>query len=78
MSEYSMHEAKTNLSKLVKAAQGGEEVLITNRGEIVVKLVAVSSSRARRGIMKGKITYPQGEQAFFDADEEIAKEFEVE
>lgn len=35
-----MHEAKTNLSKLVERVEGGEEVVITRRGEPAVRLVA--------------------------------------
>lgn len=34
-----MHEAKTNLSKLVALAQNGEEVLITSRGEVVARII---------------------------------------
>jgi prevent-host-death family protein len=32
-------EAKNRLSQLIKAAQAGEEVIIANRGEAVVRLV---------------------------------------
>ena len=32
-------EAKNRLSQLIKAAQAGEEVIIANRGEPVVRLV---------------------------------------
>lgn len=34
-------EAKNRLSQLIKAAQAGEEVVIANRGEPVVRLVAI-------------------------------------
>lgn len=34
-------EAKNQLSQLIKAAQGGEEVVIANRGEPVVRLVPI-------------------------------------
>lgn len=40
-----MHEAKTNLSKLVAFAQNGEEVLITNRGEVVARIVGAGQNR---------------------------------
>lgn len=43
-----MHEAKTNLSKLVAFAQNGEEVLITNRGEVVAKIVGAGQSRREK------------------------------
>ena len=41
MTQVNMLEAKTRLSELVKAAQAGEEVIIANRGEPVVRLVPV-------------------------------------
>ena len=34
-------EAKNRLSQLIRAAQAGEEVIIANRGEPVVRLVPV-------------------------------------
>jgi prevent-host-death family protein len=36
-------EAKSQLSKLIKSAQAGEEVIIANRGEPVARLVATST-----------------------------------
>ena len=36
-----MHEAKTTLSKLIRKAIAGEEVVITRSGTPVAKLVAV-------------------------------------
>ncbi|MFM2400375.1 MAG: hypothetical protein RL341_2532 [Pseudomonadota bacterium] len=35
-------DAKTRLSQLIKAAQDGEEVIIANRGQPVVKLVRIA------------------------------------
>jgi prevent-host-death family protein len=37
-------EAKNRLSKLIKAAQTGEEVIIANRGEPVVRLVPTGAA----------------------------------
>ena len=34
-----MHEAKTQLSKLVERVEGGEEIVITRRGEPAARLV---------------------------------------
>lgn len=39
MTRVGMHEAKTNLSKLVERVEGGEEIVITRRGEPAVRLV---------------------------------------
>ena len=42
-------EAKSQLSKLVKAALEGEEVIIARNGEAMVKLVPMSKPRTLRG-----------------------------
>jgi prevent-host-death family protein len=39
MAEVGMHEAKTQLSKLVERVQAGEEIVITRRGEPAARLV---------------------------------------
>jgi prevent-host-death family protein len=39
MTRVGMHEAKTQLSKLVERAEAGEEIVITRRGEPAVRLV---------------------------------------
>lgn len=39
-------EAKNRLSQLIKSVQAGEEVVIANRGEPVVKLVPVQGKAA--------------------------------
>ncbi len=52
--EVGMHEAKTNLSKLVALAQSGEEILLTNHGEVVARLLGAGKSRREKAeeIMK--------------------------
>ncbi len=58
MTTVGMHEAKTQLSKLVEKALEGEEVVITRRGKPVVKLEPVREKTgfaALRGIAKGEI-----------------------
>lgn len=39
MTRVGMHEAKTQLSKLVERVEGGEEIVITRRGEPAARLV---------------------------------------
>lgn len=39
MTQVGMHEAKTQLSKLVERVEGGEEVVITRRGEPAARLI---------------------------------------
>ncbi len=52
-----MHEAKSQLSKLVAQALAGEEVVIAKAGKPAVKLTPVKQSRKRRvlGRWKGRI-----------------------
>lgn len=53
-----MHEAKTNLSRLVDLAEGGEEVVIQRSGRPVARLMAVQRRRPRAeafGALRGEI-----------------------
>ena len=45
---YTVHQAKTNLSRLIKEAESGKEVIITRGKEPVVKLVPIAVRRASR------------------------------
>lgn len=45
-----MHEAKTQLSKLVERAERGYEVVIARNGQPVVRLVPVKPPSGRRPI----------------------------
>ena len=42
-----MHEAKTNLSKLVAMAEAGEEVIIARNGEPVAKINSAKKQERR-------------------------------
>lgn len=54
-----MHEAKTNLSKLVARAHDGDEVIIARAGQPVARIVAYSApTGARRfGALHGVIPH---------------------
>jgi prevent-host-death family protein len=45
--EVNIHDAKTNLSKLIAAAESGEEVIIARNGKPAVKLVPVQQPAKR-------------------------------
>jgi prevent-host-death family protein len=51
-----IHEAKTQLSKLIAAVERGEEVIIANNGIPKVKLVLVEAKATTREL--GKCAYP--------------------
>ena len=58
MTVVNMHEAKTNLSKLVQRAAAGEEIIVAKAGEPVAKIVAYTAPPRKPrvpGSMKGKI-----------------------
>jgi prevent-host-death family protein len=56
---YTVHKAKTYLSKLIREAMRGEEVIIACRKEPMVRLVPVRKRPKKRtpGSLKGKIWY---------------------
>jgi prevent-host-death family protein len=45
--QVNVHQAKTQLSKLLRRVAAGEEITIANRGEPVARLVPVTGSRER-------------------------------
>ena len=76
-SEVSLYEAKTHLSALIERAAGGEEIVITRRGEARAKLVPVPAPAAGKRVFGQNlmgITYVADD---FDAqDPEIIALFE--
>jgi antitoxin (DNA-binding transcriptional repressor) of toxin-antitoxin stability system len=65
MTTFTVHAAKTNLSRLIEQALRGEEVVIARGDKPVVRLVAVDAPKPRRvpGTLKGRIEVPD---SFFD------------
>jgi len=54
-----VHEAKTNLSKLLERVSAGEEIAIARRGEEIARLVPARRVRARRfGMDSGRWVVP--------------------
>lgn len=69
-----IHQAKTNLSKLLQEVEKGKEVIIAKAGKPVAKLVAFKEKKKPRkmGQLKGKIWISPD---FDEEDEEINKLF---
>jgi len=57
MRSIKVHEAKTNLSKLIEQACRGEEVIIARGATPVVRLVPIGEVQGRRqpGALRGKL-----------------------
>lgn len=69
-----IHEAKTNLSKLIQQVEKDGEVIIARAGKPVAKLVAYKEKLKPRkfGLWKGKVWISED---FNDEDEEFNKLF---
>lgn len=57
MAQVNVHEAKTQLSKLLARVAAGEEIVIARDGTPVARLVPVEKKRAKRvlGMDAGKV-----------------------
>lgn len=76
MNPINIHEAKTQLSKLIEAVEAGEEVIIARAGKPVARLVPYIPPKPVRqpGLLKGKFEVPD---SFFDPlPEDILDYFE--
>lgn len=61
METVNIHQAKTNLSRLLSRVELGEEIIIANRGVPIAKLVPIRTSLNRRSSLgqdRGKFIVP--------------------
>lgn len=64
MPTVNVHEAKTNLSRLLKQVESGEEVIIARNGRPVARLTPVrQKGQPRPDVLQGKAYLPD---SFFD------------
>lgn len=56
-----VHEAKTQLSKLIEKATNGEDIIIAKAGKPAVRLVKVEAEprKSRLGFMRGQFRVPE-------------------
>ena len=75
MMTVNIHEAKTNLSKLIAFLDKEKEVIIAKAGDPVAKLVSYIPNKKKRtpNLLKGKIVYYED---FNSLDDEITMLFE--
>ena len=72
MATVNVHEAKTNLSRLLAQVEAGEDVVIARNGTPVARLVGYRPKGKRQpDVFKGKLEIPD---SFFDplTEEEMA------
>ncbi|EKV26141.1 Prevent-host-death protein [Caenispirillum salinarum AK4] len=62
MQTFNIHDAKTNLSRLVEQASKGEAFIIARAGKPLVKVTAIEAPPAQKqrrlGFLKGQIKVP--------------------
>jgi prevent-host-death family protein len=62
METVNIHEAKTQLSRLLARVERGEEIIIANRGVPIAKLSPLNPRKSRRASLgrdAGKFTVPE-------------------
>lgn len=79
MQTFNIHEAKTQLSRLVEQAAKGESFVIAKAGKPMVKVVALNtpdpSQIKRIGFLAGQATVPEAKVFNAMGSEEIAALF---
>jgi prevent-host-death family protein len=77
MKTANIHEAKSQLSKLIELAEGGEEVIIARAGKPVARLVPYRMKNEPRvgGQWRGRIRIARDFDEFPD---ELARDFGIE
>jgi antitoxin (DNA-binding transcriptional repressor) of toxin-antitoxin stability system len=54
--QFTVHAAKTHLSKLIDAVLAGDDVVIAKGKKPVVRLVAIPATEFKIGLLKGRLT----------------------
>jgi prevent-host-death family protein len=65
--QFNIHDAKTNLSRIIERVEHGEEIIISRAGNPVAKVVPLTRKidRAGRGSLRGKLVAAED----WDSDE---------
>lgn len=69
-----MHEAKTQLSRLLERAHQGEEIVISKNGVPYARLVPVTPPRRQLGFLAGQFTI--GDEIFAPLEEDELRQWE--
>jgi len=73
---FNIHDAKTNLSRIIERVEHGEEIIISRAGTPVAKVVPLNRrvARAGRGSLAGKLVAAEDWDSR-DVNEAIAADF---
>ena len=75
-SQYNIHDAKTNLSRIIDRVERGEEIIISRAGIPVAKVIPLSprANRSGRGSLAGRLVLTDDWDAP-EVNEAIAHDF---
>jgi prevent-host-death family protein len=75
-SQFNIHDAKTNLSRIIERVEHGEEIVISRAGTPVAKVVPLGAApkRTGRGSLTGLLRLDDGWDAP-EVDAAVAREF---
>jgi prevent-host-death family protein len=73
VTQVSVHEAKTHLSRLLHEVELGQEIIIARNGQPIAKIVPLRRRTPQFGIDRGKFTVPDD---FNELPEDILDLFE--
>ncbi|XVU26542.1 type II toxin-antitoxin system Phd/YefM family antitoxin [Actinoplanes sp. CA-054009] len=74
--QFNIHDAKTNLSRIIDRVEHGEEIIISRAGTPVAKVIPLNRrvDRAGRGSLAGQLTMSDDWDSP-DVNESIARDF---
>jgi prevent-host-death family protein len=74
--QFNIHEAKTNLSRIVERVERGEEIIISRAGTPVARMIPLVRrvNRTKRGSLRGKLVLPPDWDSP-EVNDAIAKDF---
>ena len=76
--QFNIHDAKTNLSRIIDRVEHGEEIIISRAGTPVAKVVPLvrGIKRAGRGTLRGRLVRADDWDSV-EVNEAIARDFGV-
>ncbi|HZN70389.1 MAG TPA: type II toxin-antitoxin system prevent-host-death family antitoxin [Micromonosporaceae bacterium] len=74
--QFNIHEAKTNLSRIIERVEHGEEIIISRAGSPVAKVVPLhrTVNRTGRGSLRGTLVLAEDWDSA-ETNEAIARDF---
>lgn len=76
--QYNIHDAKTNLSRIIDRVEHGEEIIISRAGTPVAKVIPLNprAKRTKRGSLAGRVVLTDDWDAA-EVNAAIADDFEM-